>query len=290
MEQAKEMLGRVGRLVFAFANMNRRYSFAELLVAAIAAAVAVALAMIALRRDQAGNGDGENGPASAGHPPAPTLKELIGTLTRDKEAFEDLPFRDVIAATTGNQVIPFDPTQPADAELLTAIEEALDFAFETFNLKDSPTNEEARINEVSSHFENAMMESLNRMPGIRCEHPPTASGKAQRSGYPDLKIVHEESGLVVYLDPKLVAHGSFESAFRSFYFTPRIETNKVLDDACHLLVGIEHNAEVGAWQFIDWHLVDLYGFQVQLKAEFQSGNRELYRKDQIIESGSERQP
>jgi hypothetical protein len=275
--------------VFVFAKMNRRYSFAELLVAVIAAAVAVAMGMMFFGGGEQGSGD-SNKSGSGVNPPAPTLKELIGTLTRDKEAFEDLPFRDVIEATTGNQVIPFDPTQPADAELLSAIEEALDAAFEEFNKTGSPTNDEARINEVSSHFEDAMMESLNRTPGIRCEHPPTASGKVQRSGYPDLKIVHEESSLVVYLDPKLVARGSFESAFRSFYFTPRIETNKVLDDACHLLVGIEHNAEVGAWKFLDWHLVDLYGFHVQLKAEFQSGNRELYRKDQIIKSGGEKMP
>ena len=269
--------------------MTRRYSFAELLVAVIAAAVAVAVGIMVFGGAGGGGGEGDRG-GTAGHPPAPSLKELIGTLTRDKEAFEDIPFRDVIEAATGNQVIPFDPTQPADAELLSAIEEALDAAFEEFNREDSPTSEEARINEVSSHFEDAMMASLNGTPGIRCEHPPTASGRVQRSGYPDLKIVHEESGLVVYLDPKLVAHGSFESAFRSFYFTPRIETNKVLDDACHLLVGIEHNAEVGAWKFLDWHLVDLYGFRVQLKAEFQSGNRELYRKDQVIKSGAETRP
>ena len=220
-------------------------------------------------------------------PPPPTLKELIGTLTRDREVFEDIPFRDVIEATTGHQVMPFDPSQPSDKELLESIEAALDAAFKRFNRPDSPTSEEGRINEVSSQFEEAVMEFLNEEPGIRCERPPTASGKIQRSGYPDLKIIHEGSGQIVYLDPKLVARGSFDSAFRSFYFTPRIETNKVLDDACHLLVGIEHNAEVGAWKFLHWHLVDLYGFRVQLKAEFQSGNRELYQDDQVIKSGGD---
>lgn len=283
------MLGRKGGFVFAPTGMSRRYSFAELVVASLAAAVTVAVGMTLFGNGN--DGRGERRPAgTAGRSPAPSLKELIGTLTRDKEAFENLPFRDVIEATTGNLVIPFDPTQPADAELLVAIEEALNAALEEFNKDDSPTSDEKRINEVSSHFETAVMTSLNALPGIRCDHPPTATGKAQRSGYPDLKIVHEESGLVVYLDPKLVASGSFESAFRTFYFTPRIETNKVLDDACHLLVGIEHDAQVGAWKFLDWHLVDLYGFHVQLKAEFQSGNRDLYRKDQIIRSGGEKMP
>ena len=113
--------------------------------------------------------------------------------------------------------------------------------------------------------------SVRRTPRARC--------------YPDLRILHEASGQVVYLDPKLVARGSFDSAFRTFYFTPRIETNKVLDDACHLLVGIEHDANTGEWAFLRWHLVDLYAFRVQLKAEFQSGNRELYQAGQIVRSG-----
>jgi len=248
---------------------------------AIAAAIAWPFAVGSCRQDNEGTTPG----GGAVEPPPPTLKELIGTLTKDREAFEDIPFRDVIEATTGHQVMPFDPSQPSDKELLESIEAALDASFERFNVAESPTNEEGRINEVSSHFEEAMMDFLNDQPGIRCERPPTASGKIQHSGYPDLKIIHEASGQIVYLDPKLVARGSFDSAFRSFYFTPRIETNKVLDDACHLLVGIEHNGEVGAWKFLHWHLVDLYGFRVQLKAEFQSGNRELYQADQIIKSG-----
>jgi hypothetical protein len=218
-------------------------------------------------------------------PQPPTLKELIASLTIDEQAFKDMPFRDVVEATTGHQVIPFDPSQPSDAEILTAIEEALDECFQRLNRDDSPTSDESRINEVSSHFEAALLELLNETPGISCGRPPTASGKVQSSGYPDLRIVHEATGQVVYLDPKLVARGSFDSAFRSFYFTPRVETNKVLDDACHLLVGIEHDAATGAWKFLRWHLVDLYGFRVQLKAEFQSGNRDLYQPDQIITSG-----
>jgi len=248
----------------------------------IAAAIAVSFTGLSCRQR---SDEAQPGGAEVVEPPPPSLKELIGTLTNDREAFEDIPFRDVIEATTGHQVVPFDPSQPGDKELLESIEVALDVAFDRFNRKESPTNDEGRINEVSSHFEEVIMEVLNEQPGIRCERPPTASGKIQHSGYPDLKIVHEASGLIVYLDPKLVARGSFDSAFRTFYFTPRIETNKVLDDACHLLVGIEHNAEVGAWKFLHWHLVDLYGFRVQLKAEFQSGNRELYREDQIIKSG-----
>jgi len=36
---------------------------------------------------------------------------------------------------------------------------------------------------------------------------------------------------------KLHAAGSRESSFRTFYFEPRITTNKVRDDAVHLLLG-----------------------------------------------------
>lgn len=68
------------------------------------------------------------------------------------------------------------------------------------------------------------------------------------------------------------------------WFTPRLATNKVLHDAHHLLAGIEHDGRVGAWMFTGWKLVDLCDFRVRLKAEYQGGNRDLYREELILRS------
>ena len=105
----------------------------------------------------------------------------------------------------------------------------------------------------------------------------------QRSGYPDLRIVDGASQRIFYLDPKLYAAGSRDSSFRTFYFEPKITTNKVTDDAVHLIVGFEHEPKSGGrWNFTRWDLVDLAHFKVRLKAEFQGSNRDIYRPEAIV--------
>ncbi len=154
------------------------------------------------------------------------------------------------------------------------------------NSAASPLREVRRINEASSHFEDAMQAALDASPGFTCAPPKTAAGKLQRAGYPDLRLVDEPTGRVVYIDPKLFARGSRGSTLRTFYFEPKRETNKVLDDARHLIAGIEHDAgATGAWKFLGWELVDLSAFRVRLKAEFQASNRDLYRAEATVASG-----
>ena len=100
---------------------------------------------------------------------------------------------------------------------------------------------------------------------------------------PDLRLVDDESKRVFYLDPKLYAAGSRESSFRTFYFEPKIATNKVRDDAVHFVVGFEHEpGKDGHWKFTRWDLVDLAHFQVKLKAEFQGSNRDMYRPEAVV--------
>src|SRR5438874_5129248 len=79
-----------------------------------------------------------------------------------------------------------------------------------------------RINEVSSHFEDLMRELLNKVPGFGCDFPKTAGGATQRSGYPDLELIDQQSHRVYYLDPKLYAVGSRDSSFRTSYFEPKV--------------------------------------------------------------------
>lgn len=75
----------------------------------------------------------------------------------------------------------------------------------------------------------------------------------QRSGYPDLRLIDLETKRVFHLDPKLYATGSRESSFRTFYFEPKVATNKVREDAVHLIVGFEHEAKSGGhWNFTRW--------------------------------------
>ncbi|MEX2579392.1 MAG: hypothetical protein WD342_10065 [Verrucomicrobiales bacterium] len=215
----------------------------------------------------------------------PSVESLVSTVLNGGGTFRDVEFAGLVESSTGNLVIPVNPADPVDAEILACLDAALTTILNRFNQPDTPTNSEKRINEVSSYFEEALLEELDAAPELSCEYPRTAKGNLQRAGYPDLMIRHLASGRVAYLDPKLVKQGTLDSSLRTFYFTPRNETNKILRDAHHLLVGVEHDGNTGDWQFLRWHVIDLTRFQVTLKAEFQASNRDIYIRELLLETG-----
>ena len=228
----------------------------------------------------------ENSPAS---PKAP-VGQLIPWLLDEQAQLRGIPFGELIVDVTGKKVLPFDPKNEVDQRVLKGIKAACDAATIKLNAPTSAIQTIARINEVSSHFEDTLRELLNSTPGLNCDFPKTGEGKTQRSGYPDLRIVDLSSQRVFYLDPKLYAQGNRDSSFRTFYFEPKSATNKVRDDAVHLIVGFEHQSKgkTVAWKFTRWDVVDLANFKVKLKAEFQGSNRDMYRPEAIVATSANR--
>ena len=140
-----------------------------------------------------------------------------------------------------------------------------------------------RVSEIIRHIENFLWSRLNNAEPYECSISANATGRTLRSGYPDLSLVHSASELVFYIDPKVYKLGSVTSSFCSFYFEPKLETNKILDNASHLVVGIAHSGKLeGRWHLDKRKVIDLINFRVQLKAEFQSSNRELYMDDAVL--------
>jgi len=219
----------------------------------------------------------------AASPTEPPVDRLIPWLLREDTHLRGIPFAQVIFDATRKKVIPIDPQNETDRRVIKQISTALDEVVRRLNGDGSAIDGIARINEVSSHFEDLMRDLLNSAPGLSCDFPHTAENRVQRSGYPDLRLVDKETKRVFYLDPKLYAAGSRDSSFRTFYFEPKTTTNKVLDDAVHLVAGFEHETGKGGhWKFTRWDLVDLSHFEVKLKAEFQGSNRDMYRRDAIV--------
>lgn len=220
-------------------------------------------------------------PAEGG---AKEVPALISWLLQNGEATRGVLFSEVIEATSGKKILPVD--REKDADVLRALDLVMAEVLKQMNAEDSPAKKAGRINEASHFFEEAMMKELNRQPGIAAAFPMTQDGKVQRSGYPDIEVATAD-GRIFYLDPKLYARGSEASSFRTFYFEPRAGTNKVNRDARHLLVGIVHDfAATG--RFLGWKVVDLATFRVQLKAEFQGSNRDLYREEAVVGGGEAR--
>jgi hypothetical protein len=220
-------------------------------------------------------------------PPA-AIGPMIGWLLDRNRELTGIEFREIILATTGKKVLAFDSSSEADQRVMKLLSAALDAATKQLNAPESAIQNVPRINEVSSHVEDLLRNLLNAGTGLTCDFPRTAEGHIQRSGYPDLRIVDVATGRVYYLDPKLYAVGSRDSTFRTFYFEPKIATNKVREDAVHLLVGFEHEAKsAGRWNFTRWDLIDLSHFKVRLKAEFQGSNRDIYKPEAIIATSRE---
>ena len=214
-------------------------------------------------------------------------RSLMRDLMEARESLSEVPFAEVVQASTGRKVLPV--VAGRDGALLARIGGALDEVMRRVGEPGHPAHDEKRINEVSRHFEEAIRAVLAATPGFECDYPLNAEGRPQRSGYPDLRLVDVASGRVIYLDPKLFAAGSRSSSLRTFYFTPQQETGKIHEDAHHLLIGIAHHGkEDGRWRFGTWELVDLSRFRVRLKLEFQAGNRDLYRDENIVLRGEER--
>jgi hypothetical protein len=205
---------------------------------------------------------------------------LVKLLLDENPAQRTFDFAEVVETCSGKRVLPLTGEE-SHRRMVSAIGSALAGTLSALNREDSPVRKLRRINEASKFFEDGLHARISAMPGFLCEIPPTRAGARQRSGYPDLRITDRQSGLVVYLDPKLIERGSADGTLRTFYFAPKGETLKITDDAVHLLVGIEHDGRDGRWTFTGWRLVDLSTVQVRLKAEFQASNAGLYRKSTL---------
>ncbi|MGJ8657169.1 MAG: hypothetical protein ACSHX6_12020 [Akkermansiaceae bacterium] len=211
---------------------------------------------------------------------------LVKRLLTEDLGTRSFLFSQVVESSSGKKVLPFDKATPSHAVALAQIKISIEKAIITLNKPDSPIKKLRRINEASRYFEDMLLIEIAKHPELNCTVPQNAQGKAQRSGYPDMRIEHTPSKTVFYLDPKLYENKSRSSSLRTFYYEPKTRTMKIQDDAVHLLLGISHDGVDGDWTFLNWELVDLSKFKVRLKAEFQASNKDLYRKENLIESSA----
>ena len=252
--------------------------------------------------------ESEARPGSATPATKAPVDQLIPWLFDEDRQLRGIAFKEVIFDATGKRVLAVDPKNEIDQRVIKQISAACDETMKRLNAPDSAIQNVGRINEVSAYFEDTLRELLSSTSGLSCDSPRTIQGKVQHSGYPDLRIIDLASRRVFYLDPKLYAAGSRNSSFRTFYFEPKKATNKVRDDAVHFIVGFEHQPpqhsgltgqpsprydlagerreKNGHWKFTRWDLVDLSHFKVKLKAEFQGSNRDMYRAEAIVATGS----
>ncbi|MDA9317209.1 hypothetical protein N9Q19_00200 [Puniceicoccaceae bacterium] len=136
------------------------------------------------------------------------IEPFVHWLLDDGERLEDVRFAEVAEAVSGCKVLAVDSESDVDLAMLRLVESALSAMLAELASADHPIHEVGRVNEISRHVEDSLPRYLNEAEGYACTIPPNASGKEQRSGYPDLRLLHETSGCVFYIDPKVYKAGS----------------------------------------------------------------------------------
>lgn len=206
--------------------------------------------------------------ASTNTPTAVALAELT-------KPAKQIPFKDVVFATTQQRILDFDTNNAAHRELFQKLSAAANAALTNARAAGLFS---ARANEAGNHMESFVRAALKEA-GLIARTPVAASGRAQTTGYPDVEILSE---VPCYLELKTYSASTVSTTQRSFYYSPS-ENPKVTRDALHLLLAYElEPSERGnrtTFRPVRWKLLSLQDLEVDLKFEFNQSNRGLYGKD-----------
>jgi hypothetical protein len=202
-------------------------------------------------------------------------QRLEAALAQFLQPMKGIPFEVVIQALCGAKVERFDLDADNNRAALEAIVNAMRGACRA--VQASPI-ERPRPNEVGNDMEPFVINAL-KAQGMDAAAPKTKSGKGKTTGYPDVKI--ETGNIPIYLEVKTYAAANHTTTQRSFYLSPA-EDHKVAKDGYHLLVGFEIERNGNLFTPVAFEMVDLYGLDCDMKAEFNSDNRRLYEQDRVL--------
>lgn len=203
-------------------------------------------------------------------------KQLEAALAQFLKPMKGIPFEVVIQALCDARVERFSMEVTANQKALDCIRDAMREACRS--VQANPIKR-PRPNEVGNDMEPFVIDAL-KAQGMSAAAPKTKSGKGKTTGYPDVKIESQEL-LPIYLEVKTYAAANHTTTQRSFYLSPA-EDHKVGEDGHHLLVGFEIERHGNLFTPVAFEIVDLYGLDCDMKAEFNSDNRRLYEEDRIL--------
>lgn len=214
------------------------------------------------------------------------IKELEETVSQFLKPLKNIPFKIVMKAISGCNVIPFDKNDPQDQQLLKDLIKATAVAAKNAYQKGIFTRRE---NEVGNHIESFVIEALNEI-GLKADRPTTKEGKKKSTGYPDIFVI-DRYGRPNYIECKTYNEKNYQSTQRSFYFSPaeRSTDFKVIYDARHIIISFKiekakRNKKV-AFIPVHWKIFSTNNLIGQIKYEFNSTNRQMYREEALLAEG-----
>ena len=141
-----------------------------------------------------------------------------------------------------------------------------------------------RANEVGNDIESFVKESLSEI-GYQSNTPKTLGGKSKASGYPDIEF-KDEYDRWHYIECKTYNIKNLNTTFRSFYLSPSKDF-KVTKDAHHFGFSFEIYVDRSTgnkhiYKVRSWKILDLSKLKLDVKYEFNSDNKTLYKEELII--------
>lgn len=202
-------------------------------------------------------------------------KQLEDVLAQFLRPVRGIPFEVIINSLCNSKVVQFAADQPENIGNLNAMAAAMRDVCAT--VRATPI-QRSRPNEVGNDMEPFVISAL-KCQGLQSAAPRTRGGFGKSTGYPDIRI--DAQPFPIYLEVKTYAAATQDTTMRSFYLSPA-EDPKVCEDAHHLLVGFEIERNGNFFAPAAFKIVDLYGLNCDMKAEFNSDNRRLYQPDRIL--------
>jgi hypothetical protein len=196
-------------------------------------------------------------------------KDAIRTVAGLTKDLKDISFQDLVEATSEFKLHPVDLKLPEDKELVEDLSAAFKH-FIAFSNKTGTRFTATRINDVSRHIEEVLVEQMQKT-GLKAR----ILGEA---GYPDIELT-DKHDRISYLEVKISSKQKLTS-FRTFYYT---SGKKIKSDARHLLIGLYFSETADKhWKVDEWELIDLSKLLVSLKAEFNASNIDIFTEQARI--------
>ena len=166
---------------------------------------------------------------------SPELQCIIAQMLKP---LNGLKFNLVIEGLSGYKIIPYNPKDPQDLQLLKTL---TNIATKTGNEINTTGIEKMRPNEAGNEIEKFIKNAMIN-ENITPQTPLTQSGKRKAAGYPDIEF-KDQFNRTNYLECKTYNTDSENSAFRSFFVSPS-QDFKVTENAHHFLLSYEmYNVE-----------------------------------------------
>jgi len=200
---------------------------------------------------------------------------LIKSAVAASVKLKNIPFPNLVEATSGFRVIELDYLNNKDIELVNNLIKSANHLINMCN-KTRRRFQGDRVNEVGNAIEAEFVQELkttNVTPHLLSE-----------PGYPDLYL-DDCHGRKIYLESKATSR-DWDVTFRAFYYTTG---KKIKSDARHLLIGWKVEEERDKyWKLVDWKLIELYHLKIKLKSEFNATNRDIYKNAKVLAKGKQK--